>query len=108
MAQPLQLPVITTTYLEISPGQEIGIQDVLRGLKRPCPKFTAAPAAHDILSLNPTAALDHIVSVPFEPPSVGLFEEQNEVLMLPTPAGLYDRIERPTNEIMEAPRVVRK
>lgn len=108
MAQPLQLPIVTTTRLEISPGHEIDIQDFLRGLKRPRSKVTAAPAAHDIVSVNVMAVVGHSVSVPFELPISGLSEEQSGGLTSPMPAGFYVSVDRPTNEVMEAPKVIRK
>lgn len=108
MARHQRLPIVTTTRLEISPGREIGIHDFLRGLKRPRPKVIATLPTYDLASLNAMVAVDHSVSVPFGTPPNGLLEEQNEVLTSPTPARLYARVERPTNEVMEAPKTVRK
>jgi hypothetical protein len=108
MAQHHQLPFITTTRLEVSPGQEVGMHDFLRGLRRPRPRVIAVPAPHDILSLNATAAVDRSVSFQSEGPSRGLSKEQDELLTPPMRLEIHAMVHRPMNNIMEAPNVNRE
>jgi len=104
MTRPLQLPTVTTTRIDISPGQEIGIQDFLRGLKRPRSKLITVPAAHDKLSLVATAVADHSVSVLSKALPNRTFGEQNEAV---TSSMSADSYAGPTDEVMKAPKVVR-
>lgn len=108
MAQHHQLPCVTTTRIEVSPGQEVGLHDFLRGLRRPRPKVIAAPASHDILSLNATAAVDHSVSFQSECPSRGLSNEQDELLTPPMRVELRAVVRQPRNKMIGAPKVNRE